>query len=223
MRPLPAQPRAFLRWALRLLLVAGLCALAVGLIRWQTTLNWAGSYLVSSQRPKPSDLILVMGGDFWGPRVVKAAELGRQGLAPLVLISGPPYRDRPEGEFAVDFLVKQGYPRDLFAVFGHHEASTLGEVLALRGELKKRGVKQVIVVTSEYHSRRCALLFRLFCPGIHFISAPAADSHYHPVGWWKDLSSRRLFFSEWSKILGSLLVAYPVYRIRHWTVVMTQP
>jgi uncharacterized SAM-binding protein YcdF (DUF218 family) len=210
------RPRVFLRWLMRIVLVAALSALGLALIGWQAVLSWAGSYLVCSQPPERSDLILVMGGDFWGPRVIKAAQLGEQGVAPLVLISGPPYGDRPEGEYAVDFLVKQGYPRNLFAVFGHHEPSTLGEVLVLRRELEGRGVKRVIVVTSNYHARRCAILFRLFCPGIQFISAPAWDPHYHAEGWWKDAGSRRLFFLEWEKILGSVLVAYPTYRLSHW-------
>lgn len=187
--------------------------LFIALVRWQGTLTWLGNFLVYSQPPEPADLILVMGGDFWGPRVTAAAELAQRGFAPLVLISGPPYRDRPEGELAVDSLVKQGYPSGWFAVFGHNETSTLGEVLALRGELTRRHVRWVLVVTSDYHSRRCALLFRLFCPGFHFTFAPAPDSHYHAERWWSDPSSRALFFSEWSKILGSVLVAYPAYRI----------
>ena len=221
MRPLAATPRAFRRWALRILAVAALGVLAMGLIRWQATLRSAGNYLVCSERPEPSDLILVMGGDFWGPRVLRAADLGIQGFAPLVLISGPPYRDRPEGALAIDFLVERGYPRGLFAVFAHHESSTLGEVRALRGELERRRAKRVIVVTTGYHSRRCALLFRLFCPQIHIISAPTPSSEYHAEEWWKDARSRRLFFSEWSKILGSAL-AFPIYRIRQWAELPSQ-
>jgi uncharacterized SAM-binding protein YcdF (DUF218 family) len=152
--------------------------------------------------------------------VFKAAELGRQGFAPIVLISGPPYRDRPEGEFAVEELVKRGYPRDLFAVFGHNEPSTIGEALILRSELARRGAKRVIFVTSAYHSRRCEIVLRMFCPGIHFISAPAPDSHYHADDWWRDPSSRQFFLSEWTKILGSVLIAYPTFRIHHWTVLL---
>ncbi len=216
MRPAPSRPRRVLGLAARILLLLALTLLAVAAIRWQATLNWLGNYLICSDPLQPADLILVMGGDFWGPRVSKAAQLRAQGLAPLVLISGPPYAGRPEGELAIEFLVQQGYPKDKFAVFAHHEPSTLGEVRVLASELARRGVKRVIVVTSSYHSRRCALLFRLFCPGIRFLSAPAPDSHYHAEDWWKDPGSHALFLSEWSKILGSLLIGYPSYRISHW-------
>lgn len=196
------------------LVVFGL--LAVAAIRWQATLNWLGGYLVCSEPLEPADLIVVMGGNFWGPRTIKAAELAKQQLAPLVLISGPPYRDRPEGGFAIPWLVQKGYPRDSFAVFGHNEHSTFGEVLLLRRELERRGVKRIIVVTSDYHSRRCAILFRLLCPGLQVISVPAPDSIYSARGWWRIPGSRSLVFSEWTKIIGSVLIAYPVYRISHW-------
>ena len=202
--------------ARRVVLWGALGLATAGLIGWQAELNWLGSLLVCADAPQPADLILVMGGDFWGPRVVTAAQLGQQGLAPRVLISGPTYYSRPEGDLAVEFLVQHGYSRSLFDVFTHDQRSTFGEVLALKGELSRRGAKRVIVVTSSYHSRRCAILFRLFCPGIRFVSAPAPDANYRPQQWWKDASSRGLFFSEWTKILGSVVIVYPVYKMTRW-------
>jgi len=216
MRVALSRPGWVLRLARPAVLLVVAAAAVVAVIRWQATLNWLGNYLVCSDASQPADLVLVMGGDFWGPRVVKGAEIGTQGLAPLVLISGPPYSGRPEGELAVEFLLKRGYPRGLFAIFAHDQQSTLGEVLALCPELTRRGAKRVIVVTSSYHSRRCAILFRLFCPGIRFLSMPASDANYRADGWWNDAGSRKLFFSEWSKILGSVVIAYPTYRVSHW-------
>ena len=150
MRTARSRPRRVLGLVVRGLFLLTLALLALAAIRWQATLNWLGNYLICSDPLEPADLILVMGGDFWGPRVSKAAQLGAQGLAPLVLISGPPYAGRPEGELAIEFLVQQGYPKDKFAVFAHHEPSTLGEVRVLASELARRGVKRVIVVTSSY-------------------------------------------------------------------------
>lgn len=216
MRGASSRPRPVLGLVRRVLLGSALVLAAIALIRWQAVLNWFGNYLVCSDPREPADLAVVMGGNFWGPRVLTGAQIGAQGIVPLVLISGPPYAGRPEGELAVEFLVKQGYPRSLFAVFAHDQPSTLGEVLALRGELTRRDVKRVIVVTSSFHSRRCVILFRLFCPGIHFLSVPAPDANYHADGWWKDARSRQLFFSEWTKIAGSVLIAYAAKWISRW-------
>jgi uncharacterized SAM-binding protein YcdF (DUF218 family) len=188
-----------------------LCLAASGYV-WRTRiLTLVGYSIIDSEAPRHSDLILVLGGDFWGPRVVKGADLAVQGYSTAVLISGPPYNQQPEGELAVNFLVSRGYPRSLFAVFAHHADSTVGEALALAGELKSRGVKQVILVTSAYHSRRAAIVLGLFCSGVRFISVPAADPHYLPEQWWRNENYRRVFVSEWSKILGSVLFEYPKY------------
>jgi uncharacterized SAM-binding protein YcdF (DUF218 family) len=194
-----------------------LALITAAAIRWQATLTSLGRFLVDSQPPQQADLILVLGGDFWGPRVLIGAELARLRYAPIALISGPPYFvqaegvSRFEGDLAVDFLVQMGYPRELFQVFGHHADSTIGEANALRGELTRRHVKRVLLVTSDYHSHRATIVFTLFCPGVRFISVPAPDGHYHVAEWWNDDHSRKLFFSEWSKILGSVLIAYPTY------------
>ena len=197
--------------------MAGVATMAVLMLVARTPiLTFLGSSLICSQSPESADLILVLGGDFWGPRVSKAAELGQAGFAPRVLISGPPYAGQPEGNLAIEFLVKQGYSRNLFEVFGHNASSTVAEAMALRPELTRRGAKRVILVTSSYHSRRACIVVRLFCPGIRFISVPAPDSHYAADRWWKDQSSRDLFYSEWTKILGSVVIAYPTYRLSHW-------
>ena len=200
----------------RLLPIAAAVLAVVVLIQWQAALSLLGRCLIDSQPPRPADLILVLGGDFWGPRVVKAAELNALGYAPTVLISSPPYAGRPEGELAVDFLVKRGFRKEMFAVFPHTASSTIAEALALRGELARRGVKRVILVTSNYHSRRAAIVFHLFCPGFSFTSVPAPDSNYSADGWWKSGVSREVFFSEWTKMLGTLVIAYPRYLTSRW-------
>ena len=220
--------RAFLtpvgrRWLGRLLAGCIIALVLVAAFRWQATLAALGTYLVSSHAPQPADLILVLAGDFYGPRVLKAAKLESQGYAPRVLISGTPYRARPEdqarpeGEFAIAFLAKQGYRTDSLESFGHLAHSTIEEAIVLRPELERRRVKRVLLVTSAFHSRRALIVFQLVSPGIDFISVPAPDSQYHADRWWTDASSRRLFFSEWCKIVGSLLLAYPEYQLRKRT------
>ena len=178
---------------------------------WKTVRRELGEFLVCTQTPQPADLVLVLAGDFYGPRVLKGANLAAEGYAPLVLISSGPYENRTEGIAAIDFLAARGYPRRLFQSFEQHATSTITEAIALRPELKRRGVKRVLLVTSAYHSRRASIVFRLFCPGIRFITIGAPGEHYHPDDWWDDPSSRGLFFSEWAKIFGTVLFEYPQY------------
>jgi uncharacterized SAM-binding protein YcdF (DUF218 family) len=186
----------------------------ISLARREAILSYLGDCLVSSENPKPADLILVLAGDFWGPRVLKGADLAVQGYAPLALFSGTPYQGRMDGELAIEFLAKHGYPTRSFQSFGHHSRSTIEEAIVLCPELTRRKVKRVLLVTSSYHSRRASIVFRLFCPGIEFIAISAPDPQYQPHDWWKDTSSRRFFFSEWRKIIGTLLFVYPMYRFQ---------
>jgi uncharacterized SAM-binding protein YcdF (DUF218 family) len=190
-------------------MLLAMALLVVSLVRWKAVLTSVGGYLVASDTPQSADLILVLAGDFWGPRVVKGADLAMEGYAPVVLFSGTPYQGHMDGELAIQFLAAKGYPTQKFQSFGHRATSTIEEAKVLRGELGRRGVKRVLLVTSAYHSRRAGIVFWLFCPGIQFITIPAPDEHYHPEVWWEDASSRKFFFSEWSKILGTELLEYP--------------
>lgn len=187
---------------------------------------YLGNYLIDSQPLRPADLILVLAGNFYGPRVIKGADLAVHGLAPKLLISGSPYQGRFEGDFAIGFLARQGYVTTGFESFHHYANSTIEEAEALGPELARRSVKRVLLVTSSFHSRRSAIVFRLFCPGIEFISVPSSDPEYQPNNWWMDPKSKSLFYSEWSKIFGTLLIAYPKHlasRPSHQSAAMLAP
>jgi uncharacterized SAM-binding protein YcdF (DUF218 family) len=193
----------------RTLLVLTLSLGGILALEWRAVFAYLGNYLVLSEAPRPADLILVLGGNFYGPRVLKGADLVAQAYAPLALFSGPPYQGRPQGQASIEFLARQGYSTRGLDSLDVHAESTIEEAQAVCPELLRRGTKRVLLVTASFHSRRSAIVFGLFCPGIQFISVPAPDPQYHPDTWWMDASSKKLFFSEWEKILGTVLVVYP--------------
>jgi uncharacterized SAM-binding protein YcdF (DUF218 family) len=208
LRPLSTRRtyRGWRRAGAAILLVAGI---ALFLLLFQNLwLPWMGEWLVTSDTPTPADLIVVLGGEFWGPRVVEAADLAVRGYAPQVLISGPDYSlnglTLPEGDWATKFLVEKGYPRSLFSTFAHHAASTIDEAKVLAPELKRMKVKRVLIVTSDYHSRRASLVFHAMLPfsEVRVIGTP--DDYFQPETWWKADTSRRLVRSEWIKIMGTI-------------------
>jgi uncharacterized SAM-binding protein YcdF (DUF218 family) len=172
---------------------------------WQS----AGDFLVLRDNLNNADLIVVMGGDFYGPRVDRAAGLVAAGYAKRVLISGPPYGNppRPEGEWAIERLQQRGYSPELFDSFGHHATNTPSEVVALCTELIRRHAKSIILVTDGYHSRRSAVTFAVICPEISIISAPAKDNKFNTLQWWTRDRDRMLAKSEWEKLVGTVLLA----------------
>jgi uncharacterized SAM-binding protein YcdF (DUF218 family) len=173
---------------------------------------WVGEWLVSSDAPEPADLIVVLGGDFWGGRVVEAADLGLQGFAPHVMISGPNYLANrvafPEGDLAIEFLVEKGYPRSLFWSFSHSATSTIDEAKVLAREFKRLKIRRLLVVTSNYHSRRVSLVFHALLPysRIRVIGVP--EEFFQPKSWWETGASRKLVQSEWSKIIGTIALSW---------------
>jgi uncharacterized SAM-binding protein YcdF (DUF218 family) len=192
---------------------AVLFSLGLAAIFYPFILNALARFLTLSQHPEPADLILVMGGDFWGPRALMGAKLGASGYAKKVLISGPPYNHQPESELSIRFLVEKGYRRDLFLGFAHSSTSTIDEAIALCPELKRLGAATVLIVTSPYHSRRANVVFRLFCPGLKYRSVASDDPQFEPVNWWKTPHDREIFFAEWTKLIGTVFWKYPVYEL----------
>ena len=171
-------------------------------------LPWIGEALVSSDTPEPADLIVVLGGDFWGHRVLEGARLAVRGYAPHVLISGPDYWlngvPYPEGVLATKFLVEKGYPQALFWTFSHHVSSTMGEAKLLALEIKRLKIRRVLIVTSNYHSRRASIIFHALLPFLKVRVIGVSEDYFQPGSWWQMPYSRRLTQSEWAKLIVTL-------------------
>jgi uncharacterized SAM-binding protein YcdF (DUF218 family) len=168
-------------------------------------LTWLGESIVCSEQPEKTDLIVVLGGDASGNRLLKAAELCLQGYAKHVLVSGPYIGDVPESEGSIPDALEKGYPWELFISYPHHATSTMEEAFALSNEFERLGVRRILVVTSTFHSRRASLVFRALLPDfqLRFIAVP--ETIFSPDSWWKSRDGRRIVVSEWSKIMGTLL------------------
>lgn len=189
------------------ILTAGLAIAALAAVPKENLYRMAGRFLVAEASLTQPDLILVLGGDFFGARVVHAARLGTEGVAPRVLISGPPYHQQFESDLAIEYLNrKHGYPRSLFIGFQHRARNTLEEAVTLRPELERLRVKKVLLVTSNYHSRRALAIFRAMVPGIEFGMAPADDPQFHPERWWLAAGERRLVEREFTSLAWNLTV-----------------
>jgi uncharacterized SAM-binding protein YcdF (DUF218 family) len=197
--------------AVHKLMVVAALFLVLGLVFYQWALSAFGGFLVVSESPQESDLIVVLAGDFWGGRVLTGAELGAQGYAKRVLISGTSYQNTYECDLAVRFAVSKGYSPDLFLTARHRARSTIEEALALGPELRRLGAKRILLVTSDYHSRRAALVFGALLSDLEF-RAVASRERFDPSSWWKTAEGRRLLLSEYLKILGT-----PAYAAYKWT------
>lgn len=183
------------RW---LLLIAAVAVVAASYPVW---LGAAGSYLVYREEPFQAQMAVVLAGGYRGNRILRAAELVREGFVPRVLVSGTGYYGRSEAELAIDYAVRQGHPREYFLGFAHQAQSTLEEARLVAAELRSLGVKRVLLVTSDYHTRRARACYRKAAPDIELRVIGTADKDF-PKPWWSTRQGRKTVFLEWTKTVS---------------------
>jgi len=169
-------------------------------------LRGMGGFLVNSDDPAKADIVVVLAGDSNGNRVLKAAELVRQGFAPRALVSGPyMHYQNHESELAIPFAVKHGYPAEYFVPFPNYVTSTRAESRVIVRYLRYMGIRRYLLVTSDYHTRRAGKLFRKAGPDLEVRVIAAPDADFRADGWWKTRQGRKQFFFEWAKTVGEVL------------------
>jgi uncharacterized SAM-binding protein YcdF (DUF218 family) len=168
-------------------------------------LTAAGQFLIEDDGPARADAILVLGGDDFGTRIVKAAQLQQAGYAPYVLVSGPPNLLGPESDETIEYARRQRYSRSLFRPLPSNSNSTRAETAFIGRYLREHGVKKIILVTSNYHTRRAAKLMRQQNPDLWVIAVPAPDPFFTPGTWWKTRNGQKTFLFEWMKTVATIL------------------
>jgi uncharacterized SAM-binding protein YcdF (DUF218 family) len=194
---LPPPKRRILRWA-----VATTVLLLV-ILTHRVWLRAVGGFLVSTEAPFHAGMIVELGGDDHGNRILAAAGLVKEGYAPKVLVSGPAYFDRHESDMAIEFATRHGYPADWFIPFPIRGTSTIEEAREIVLELDRLHVGRFIIVTSNYHTRRAANVYSRLVPRDRFRVVAAPDWIFRPADWWQSREGRKQCFWEWSKTLAN--------------------
>jgi uncharacterized SAM-binding protein YcdF (DUF218 family) len=162
-------------------------------------LRLAGESWVVEDPLQQSDALLVLGDDnFFADRVTRASELYRQKLAPVIVASGR--RLRPSAgiaELMEHDLIERGVPKDRIIRFPHDSDNTRDEALALKALGTEKNWRSVIVVTSNFHTRRARYIFqRVFPESVTVRVASARDGDFDPEHWWENRKSLKEFTRE---------------------------
>jgi uncharacterized SAM-binding protein YcdF (DUF218 family) len=171
----------------------------------------AETWIVEDTLDKADALIVLSDDNFYADRATRAAELFREGKAPLIVASGR--RLRPNAgiaELMEHDLVERGVPRDKILRFTHDADSTREEAEALLKLVKTRKWRKTIVVTSNYHTRRARYIFhRVFPQDIEVRVASARDGDFDPQRWWEKRKSTKELMQEFA----GMVVA--IWELRH--------
>jgi hypothetical protein len=186
---MPRQRGYALRWLLLLVVVAVLLS------------RQAGSWLVVDS-PRPADAIVILAGET-EQRPAKGLQLLAQRLAPRLLLDAPSssriYR-WSQLELARKYLSSLPAAPQLSAcpIVGlstRDEARDVAACLKTMGEGGSR-VQRVLLVTSDFHTRRALAIFRHEIPAIQFSSAAAYDAAQYGTRWWQHRQWAKTFFDE---------------------------
>ena len=183
-------------WPLGLVL-----ALVLLHVQWLPVLAWI---LISAEAPRRADAIFVLGGDQYGERILHAAALARQGYAPKVYVSGPSgIFDHYESDLSIEFARRRGYTDVTFLALENDCKSTRDEAERYLPEFRRLGFKRILVVTSNFHTRRSGRIFRAVAqePEIHMMAAAARE--FRPADWWLRRQDQKNLFMEWSKTFAN--------------------
>ncbi len=185
------------------------------LVAW-VVLAWvaARALIVKAEIGSADALVVLSGSSSYLERTHKAAELFKQGHAPLVLLTNdhtrggwssalqtnPYFVDRALAE-----LTKQGVPPERIRIVPGVAASTHSEAVIVKDYAAAQGLRSVLIITSAYHSRRALRTFRTTFEGTNVAIGldPAAIGPQTPAAatWWLRPSGWRDVAGEYVKLI----------------------
>src|ERR1043166_9119640 len=165
----------------------------------------AEAWVVEDTLERADALIVVSDDNYYADRATRAAQLYRQGLAPIVVASGR--RLRPYAgiaELMEHDLVERGVPKDKILRVAHDADNTREEAQSLAKLVAQRKWREVIVVTSNYHTRRARYIFSHLLPASTKLRVTgAADGDFDPQRWWE----KRVSVKELMREIAGMVVA----------------
>lgn len=160
----------------------------------------AGYYLVLDS-PRPSDVILVLAGET-NERPKLALQMLAQGYGRQVVL------DVPTNSTIYEFTqiqLAQKYVQDLpqggrITICPIDGLSTKAESDDVERCLKHEQARSVLIVTSDYHTRRALSVFRKMLPQHEYSTAGAHDDQQFGPRWWTHRQWAKTFVDEWLRL-----------------------
>jgi vancomycin permeability regulator SanA len=152
--------------------------------------------------PEKSDAIVVLAGDTT-VRPPRGLDLLRQGMAPRLFLDAETrdvIYDQPLVELVQKYVNSLGEANrvSVCPITGY---STIAEADDVSRCLQSLGPHRVLIVTSDYHTRRALMIFRHRLPQYQFNAAAARNPAQFGEAWWTNREWAKVTFDEWLKML----------------------
>jgi hypothetical protein len=185
----------------RLMLSLGLLGLFAALVAG------TGRFLVVDE-PEKSDAILVLAGETYN-RPMLALDLLERGYAPRIVMDVPA-AERIYQWTAPELAQRwvQGLPQaNSISICPIHGLSTRDESHEAQNcMVRAGGVHKVLIVTSDFHTRRARSVFQHEIPGLEFNMAAAHNPAEFGVLWWRQREWAKTNLYEWMRLIWWELV-----------------
>ena len=161
----------------------------------------SGRFLVVNQ-PQKADLIVVLAGET-DARPERGLELLRKHYAPEMMINVP----AEVGIYGENMLhLARNYVDKLperqsillCPIFG---LSTKTETRDVVNCIRSQSVHSLLVVSSDFHTRRARMIFRREFPAYQIFVAAAFDAREFGPAWWKHRQWAKNNLGEWVRLL----------------------
>lgn len=158
----------------------------------------AESWVVNEPLAKADAIVVMSDDNFYADRATEASQLFRQGVAPVVVASGRRLRpNADQSELTEHDLIERGVPRDKIVRFPNDADGTIDQVRLVGKFASEHNWKKLVVVTSNYQTRRTRYIFEKTAPqGMEVSIASARDGEFDPERWWERHKSVKEFLEE---------------------------
>jgi len=180
------------------------------------------NYLIVSDPLEKADVIAVLSGAAT-TRCPKAAELFLNGWAERIVMTKSYYPAAAEAlqryglhelefhEQCLAILQFLHVPTSAVEVLDGYNQSTADEADKMQRYLRERGLKRLLLVTSNFHTRRSRLLFRRRLRGTGIavaMQAAGPDFLFDPHAWWTRRRDSKILLQEYQALV--------FYTFRYW-------
>ena len=161
----------------------------------------SGRFLVVNQ-PRKSDVMVVLAGET-DRRPARGLELLDQGYAPRLILDVPAeariyqWNQLEIARKYVEGLPQQAGAITICPIYGHSTRDEAQDVSrCLQGAFHQR----ILLVTSDFHTRRALSIFNRALPADYSVAA-ASDASEFGVRWWRHREWAKVNFEEWLKLI----------------------
>jgi hypothetical protein len=183
-------------------------------------LKFGGFLLVAPDPlPREADVAVVLGGSYGTAtaRVDEAVGFLREGRVDSVMVSvgAVDFWGRWFPDLVDEYLNSEyGEPTVQRIVLCEKNAdSTREEAVALRECIENHGWESIIVVTSDYHTRRAGWIWEdVLSPAVTSFTLSVwgvPDGSFEPEGWWRNRRYAKTWLLEFVKLMWSLIEGDP--------------